>query len=260
MKWKRFFSILLATVMTLPALCHTPIFAADSSANRVVIMPNYPLERDDAGCLYLNTADLVDFSLEIVQHSEEREALCLYSLETQNSVETIYYFQLEPGSYELTLSAPMLANGIGIQTYTFPFTIANPDYETQFSSTSYLLSFAYQLADSDDNAGFQLSDEQMNTQNDLCTISRTLYCKAMQGMLGDINADQKITVQDAMMVLTHYAAQIVGKPAVLVNKQALLADIDSNGILNTVDATLILQYYLKTLIGETPSWDTIQGM
>ncbi len=257
MKWKCFIPILLIASILLPTFCTTPVSAADSSANRVVIMPKYPLERDDAGFLYLNTADLVDFSLEIVQCSEERESLTLYELTARNDGETIYYFQLEPGNYELMLSAPMLGNGLGIQTYSFPFSIANPDYETQFSSTSYILSFSYQLADTDDNAGFQLSEELVSIQNNLCTVSRTLYCKAMQGMLGDINEDQKITVQDAMMILEHYAAQLVGKPAILQGKKALLADIDGNGILNTVDATRVLQYYLKILIGETPSWDDL---
>ena len=59
---------------------------------------------------------------------------------------------------------------------------------------------------------------------------------------GDIDGDDKITANDASLVLTEYAALSAGKTT-FTAKQFVLADTDDDGKITANDASSILMFY-----------------
>ena len=75
-------------------------------------------------------------------------------------------------------------------------------------------------------------------------------------MLGDVDGDAMISVEDAVLVLTYYARQSAGlqpdTEAVFFHIQN--GDVDGNGVISVEDAVSILTYYAKQSAGLSPDW------
>ena len=79
-------------------------------------------------------------------------------------------------------------------------------------------------------------------------------------LLGDVNGDGKVSVDDAQMTLKAYTFRIAGKEMNLDERQIKAADIDENAIISVEDAQLILKYYTqKTVAGKDITWEDILG-
>ncbi len=79
---------------------------------------------------------------------------------------------------------------------------------------------------------------------------------------GDVDSDGKVTVEDAVAVLTYYAQQSAGLEAKLLQENAattedtafLAADVDGDGKITVEDAVAILTYYAKQSAGLDAEW------
>ncbi len=79
--------------------------------------------------------------------------------------------------------------------------------------------------------------------------------------LGDADQDTEITINDATMVLTHYAQIAAGLEYSFNEDEAYnekiksYVDINQDEMINITDATAILTYYAKNAAGLRPSWE-----
>ena len=107
----------------------------------------------------------------------------------------------------------------------------------------------YQYADSGTvaDAGISLTVQQITTETTDSSETK---------ILGDVNGDSIISVEDAVLVLTYYARQSAGlqpgnDPA-FSNIQN--GDVDGNGVISVEDAVSILTYYARQSAGLSPDW------
>ena len=79
-------------------------------------------------------------------------------------------------------------------------------------------------------------------------------------MLGDVNEDGEISVEDAQLTLNAYVKTMAGKDNDLTEKQVKAADVNGDGIVSVDDAQSILIYYVKnSLSGKSTTWDELLG-
>ena len=71
---------------------------------------------------------------------------------------------------------------------------------------------------------------------------RTFEVLSYDSIFGDVDGDDKITANDASLVLTEYAALSAGKTA-FTPEQTALADVDGDGKITANDASNILMFY-----------------
>lgn len=74
-------------------------------------------------------------------------------------------------------------------------------------------------------------------------------------MLGDVDSNGAITIQDAYAALLAYVASTAGLETDLTDAQTAAADIDGDGVITLSDAYKILVYYTTEASGGVPSWD-----
>lgn len=83
------------------------------------------------------------------------------------------------------------------------------------------------------------------------------------GLLGDVDRDGAVSIDDAVDVLSYYAKNAAGISVILGadeeehEKTFALADIDSDGALTLQDAALILSYYARSAAGITGGWNAV---
>ncbi len=75
-------------------------------------------------------------------------------------------------------------------------------------------------------------------------------------ILGDVNSDSVISVEDAVLVLTYYARQSAGLQPDKETEFSCIqnGDVDGNGIISVEDAVSILTYYARQSAGLSPDW------
>ena len=79
-------------------------------------------------------------------------------------------------------------------------------------------------------------------------------------LMGDMDADCKVTANDAQLALDVYVESLVGNTDNTANAENGSGDIDMNGIIDVADAQNILNYFCQTLIGEHPLWASIREL
>lgn len=74
---------------------------------------------------------------------------------------------------------------------------------------------------------------------------------------GDVNGDQTISVNDAVVLLTYYAKKAAGQDASQDEtfQNILVGDINGDGTIAVDDAVAILTYYAKKAAGQDAIWD-----
>lgn len=76
-----------------------------------------------------------------------------------------------------------------------------------------------------------------------------------QYLLGDVNEDSTVAVDDAMAALSAYAAKVAEQPTNLNEAQTYAADPNGDGELTIEDAIYILKYYTANTVAESgKSW------
>lgn len=74
------------------------------------------------------------------------------------------------------------------------------------------------------------------------TITMNAYWQPSSGLLGDVNADDKITIQDATLIQSHLAKEIV-----LTAYQQKRADVNFSGSVTIKDSTMIQKYIAQEI-------------
>ena len=79
-------------------------------------------------------------------------------------------------------------------------------------------------------------------------------------LLGDINDDGEVSVEDAQLALLEYVNAMTGLESSLTDRQKLAADVNGDKESSVEDAQTILLYYVSnTLSGENVTWDDLLG-
>ena len=79
-------------------------------------------------------------------------------------------------------------------------------------------------------------------------------------MLGDVNGDKEISVEDAQLTLNAYVKIMAGMDSGLTEQQLKAADVNGDGEVSVEDAQTILLYYVRNTLSGTPTtWDELLG-
>lgn len=232
---------------TIPTLC--------SAADRV-IMPLYTPDQETTSSLSLTVHAGTTFSMAIVQHSEERETLEMYTAADTPAEDTTYHcITLEPGDYTLEVSVPAISGCKRQLTQALNFTIASPDYVTDYSASTIEVTLIQTI---DDTQEIAFADAELITyiEDNTQYLRTDFICNGAAGLCGDVDLNGTVTTQDALITLQAYIQSLIGTPTTLTMQQEICADIDGDGMLGANDALSILQYYTQGIMGQTPSWDT----
>jgi len=73
-------------------------------------------------------------------------------------------------------------------------------------------------------------------------------------LMGDINGDMNVSVEDAQLTLRLYTDSLANKASAKADMVNGAADTDMDGSINIADAQNILSYYCRTLAGDQPLW------
>ena len=86
----------------------------------------------------------------------------------------------------------------------------------------------------------------------------TTESSASDVILGNVNGDKEISVEDAQLTLNAYVNGMSGMDSGLTAQQLKAADINGDGDVSVDDAQLILLYYVSnTLSGQSVTWDEL---
>lgn len=102
------------------------------------------------------------------------------------------------------------------------------------------------------------SSESQSTETTSTTIETTPV--KPEYLLGDVNDDGEISVEDAQLTLIEYVNSISGLESDFNEKQKLAGDVNCDNEISVEDAQTILLYYVSnTLSGESITWDDLLG-
>lgn len=79
-------------------------------------------------------------------------------------------------------------------------------------------------------------------------------------LMGDLNSDLEVSVEDAITALHIYVDGIAGIGDATANAENGSGDIDMDGEITVEDAMHILRYYCQTLVGDQPLWAEIREL
>lgn len=87
------------------------------------------------------------------------------------------------------------------------------------------------------------------------TFTVTVPEKAIEK--GDVDGDQTISVNDAVVLLTYYAKKAAGQDVSQdeIFQNILVGDVNDDGEITVEDAVTILTYYAKKAAGQDATWD-----
>ena len=76
---------------------------------------------------------------------------------------------------------------------------------------------------------------------------------------GDLNGDNLVSMDDAVLTLTIYAKKAAGMDVDFSEVQVVVADVNDDGTVDVKDAIAILTYYAKVSAGLQPTWEEVIG-
>ena len=142
------------------------------------------------------------------------------------------------------------------QTETFTFYMHDidrldyPVYYNQFPQCTE--SYAEGVGNTPVTTSVTTSTTTTTTVTTITTVSPT-----KELMLGDLNGDSSIDVQDASLVLNYYAQLAAGNYPDIPQNQQTAGDIDGDADMDIEDASFILSYYAKKAAGISVTWEAL---
>lgn len=223
-----------------------------------ILTPLYTAEQETTSALALRVEADTEFSMMLYQHSQEREALAMYTIAETPAEDTTYHcIMLEPGDYTLEVSVPAIQGCTRLLTQKLQFTIIAPDYATDYSASKIEVALLHTIDDTRE-IGFSDAALTTNTENNTQYLQTDFICNSATGLLGDADLDNSISTQDALVTLQAYIRSLMNPSAPSLSmQQEICADIDGDEVLSANDALAILQYYTQSLMGHSPSWDSL---
>ena len=79
-------------------------------------------------------------------------------------------------------------------------------------------------------------------------------------VMGDVNSDLRVTIEDAKKLLDISIASEIGLADNTVNEETNPGDINMNGVIETVDALAVMRYFCQTLVGDQPLWSEVRKL
>ncbi len=110
------------------------------------------------------------------------------------------------------------------------------------------------LAEAYTATGVDLSSTRSALHLAIQTASSTEYAARI---LGDIDADGSVTIQDASLALTEYANAAAGNGSSFHILERKAADAQADGEITILDASLILRYYANLAAGVDITWEEL---
>ena len=99
-----------------------------------------------------------------------------------------------------------------------------------------------------------------NSTSEAITSTSELTTTETEYLLGDVNSDNTISVEDAQLTLIEYVNTMSGLESGFSAKQKLAGDINGDKEISVEDAQNILIYYVSnTLSGQNVTWDELLG-
>lgn len=161
---------------------------------------------------------------------------CEYNIGTKSYVST----------YQLTIS-DLTTEAASYQEKAI--TIVDPGFSESVQTTNY----CYTVTMMEGEIGGVIATVPKKTVADgIQTIENNITLRYVAGkQLGDPDGDGKVSVEDAVMVLTYYAKRSAG---LLAEIDLYAADVNEDGVIGVEDAVGILTYYAKASAGLLPSF------
>ena len=247
------------------AVCSTAVLAVPAAAEGDTEFPEWefvpPLYDDfePVGDDIVAVSGLTDdpFSVQIIQHSPERDNLLLYDNDFAAEDEPVYFYRIEPGDYTVRITAEAVKASAVKRTFEYDFTIENPDYSTEpdvFARTQYGFQLVLESVGGDNPAEPALTDTESGIEDGSNVILQTVTFGRYSCFRGDYNGDGLTDAGDAQLTLVEYLESIVGGNPSADAEQIAACDIDGDGALTAADAQQILTFYLAEVVGEVPVW------
>ncbi len=161
---------------------------------------------------------------------------CEYNLSTESYVST----------YQLTIS-DLTTEAASYQEKAV--TIVDPGFSESIQTTNY----HYTVTMLEGETGGVIATVPKKTVADgVQTVENHITLRYIAGnQLGDPDGDGKISVEDAVIVLTYYAKRSAGLEAEI---DLYAADVNGDDVIGVEDAVGILTYYAKAAAGLSPSF------
>ncbi|MBR3268866.1 MAG: dockerin type I repeat-containing protein [Oscillospiraceae bacterium] len=127
---------------------------------------------------------------------------------------------------------------------------ANPavTFSAEYEGVSYQKVFIYEIDEA--TIGIKVDTDKDGT-------FETTIAQSSGVVLGDVDGNGAIELDDAQLALAAYTNQLAHKPSGLNTTQEQAADVTGDGDVTVDDAQAILQYYTETLAHKNPTWDKI---
>ena len=201
--------------------------------------------------------DDLSVSIDIMQHSQERENLLLYKHDAKQP--GFYMFRVEPGSYTVTLTADAV-RGSAVKSSAFTVFVINDANDSvgddAHDLTDYQIICSKSMIEDSGISGITLSEAASGLTEGVLIYSQKAEFKQYNGFRGDYDGDGDTDNADAQFVLNDYAAWVADQtfqPDIPAGRIAA-ADYDGDGRLTAADAQEILTFYTMTVAGRIPQW------
>lgn len=229
--------------------------AEDTAVYPESVCPGFEPLSDDL--ITVTVTDPLPVSVEIVQHSPERENLVLYQYDAKSA--GTYIFRAEPGDYTVKVTAEAV-KGSAVRYFAysaFRINDANDSVgEDAYELTDYQLSCSCLAVDSSQPCLPVVSDPESAVSDGKMYITQHMDFKQYAVFRGDYDADGDTDNADAQLVLNDYAAWVADKEfrPDKAPGQIAAADYDGDGNLSAADAQEILLFYTMQVAGQIPQW------
>lgn len=227
------------------------------SAAAVSFEPVFPLDRVAAGTLTLKTAQDMHISVEVIEHTPERDDIVLYDEDFDAQTADSYQCELESGDYTIAVTAPQFQDGFGSRTLRYDFTIENPDFSEDLEYMEYTITISDELIADEDEPVYSASEPVSVNSDGILSVTQQMQFSRYDRIFGDYDKDGLITIDDAQNALTYYTYSMFAQTPEWLPAEFCACDITQDGILDLSDATLILTYYTMDSLGLEQSWESL---
>ncbi len=205
----------------------------------------------------IQVPDDLPVSIEIIQHSQERENLLLYKYDANQS--GFYVFHVEPGSYTVSLTAAAVRGSAVKSSASCEFVMndANDSVgDEAHDLTDYKIVCSKKMIEDSEVSGITFSEAASGLTERALVYTQKAEFMQYSGFRGDYDGDGDTDNADAQLVLNDYAAWVADqsfRPDIPAGRIAA-ADYDGDGTLSAADAQEILTFYTMTVAGQIPQW------
>ncbi len=218
---------------------------------------------DRTGAIYIHMESSGNIAVTV--HKTEPEGIFKYydrslSDETGGAVYKMELsrceYLVDSGNYASQYTVVFTAENDNDASFTQNIVVTDPDFEDTSGSEFHF----YITIQSAESSSCQIlsSTEYIDDNNVLVSEYYILlqYFSGETVLTGDVDADGKVNLADASLILSYYSNASAGLET---NVDKERADVDSDGKVQLSDASYILMYYSKFAAGMSPTWDEIIG-